>query len=361
MDMIFSKGKTVFLLLISITLFYSCSTENPGSGTPWSYYTKPAEAGFNAERLDDVANYIKDSTNTTGIMAIYDGKVIFEHGNIEELSYLASCRKSILSMLYGRYVENGSIDLQTTIGELGLDEDDGLLESEKAATVDHLITARSGVFHVPSNGGYDEDNILERGAVAPGEYFVYNNWDFNAAGYVFEQYVGKSIYEELESQLALPMGFEDWDITAQRKYYNEEKSRYPAYHIYLSTRDMAKVGQLMLQGGEWQGEQLIPTSWTEKIVTPVTPRDTVSKRIGRRPTRPEFSYAYMWWCFDEFKGNPIYKGSYTASGYGGQWITVIPEMKMVIAHKTKFGGDDPQFTRAPEYWEIVDRLVKARD
>ena len=347
------------LTLLSIVLLSNCTSEQSRQATPWSYYDQPEEAGFAADKLQALTDYIEDSVNTTGLMAIHQGKVIYEYGNVTELSYLASCRKSILSMLYGKYVENGAIALEVTIGELGLDEDDGLLESEKAATVDHLITARSGVFHLPSNGGYDEDNILERGSVEPGEYFVYNNWDFNAAGYVFEQAAGQSIYQELESQIAIPMGFEDWNITAQKKYHNEENSRYPAYHIYLSTRDMAKVGQLMLQKGKWQDEELISATWLDKIITPVTPRDTVTKRLGHRPGTPEFSYSYMWWCFDELNDDNIYEGSYTASGFGGQWITVIPKLAMVIAHKTNFNNDTREFTRSTEYWKIVDKLVRA--
>lgn len=355
------KYNRYFTIVLLAIFFSSCTVEKEQQGTPWSYHESPGEAGFNADKLKGVGQFLKDSANTTGLVAIYDGKVLFEYGDIVELSYLASCRKSILSMLYGKYVEDGTIDLNTTIGELGLDEDDGLLDSEKAATVDHLITSRSGVFHLPSNGGYDEDNILERGSVAPGEYFVYNNWDFNAAGYVFEQAAGRSIYEELEEQIAKPMGFEDWDIMAQKKYHNEKNSRYPAYHIYLSTRDMAKVGQLMLNNGEWKGENLISDDWAEKIITTVTPRDTVVKRLGSRSGTPEFSYSYMWWCFDELNGNSVYEGSYTASGYGGQWITVIPKMNMVIAHKTKFGRVNPKYTRSTKYWQIVDMLVSAKE
>ena len=349
-----------FLVVILALVLTNCTGNETEKGQSWPAYESPQEAGFDSDKLAAITTFINDSVNTTGLVAIYDGRLLYEYGNTEELSYLASCRKSILSMLYGQFVEDGSIRLDQTIGALGLDEDDGLLDSEKAATVDHIITSRSGVFHLPSNGGYDEKNILERGSVAPGEYFVYNNWDFNAAGYIFEQAAGRSIYEELEAQLAKPLGFEDWDLSAQRKYYNNEQSRYPAYHIYLSTRDMAKVGQLMLNKGKWNNQQVISAAWAEKIITPVTPKDTVVKRIGKYEGIPEFSYGYMWWCFNELNDNSIYKGSFTASGYGGQWITVIPEARLVIAHKTRFGGDNPKFTKTRHYWKIVDMLVNAR-
>ena len=95
------------------------------------------------------------------MLVLKDGKILFEYGDIQDISYLASCRKSILSILYGKYVENGTIDLNQSIGEIGIEEDKGLLEIEKYATVDHIINSRSGVFYQPENRGYDENNILE--------------------------------------------------------------------------------------------------------------------------------------------------------------------------------------------------------
>ncbi len=110
-----------------------------------------------------------------------------EFRNIKEINYIASCRKSVLSMLYGKYVENGTIDLNETIRDIGIDEDKSLLPIEKTATVQNIITSRSGIFYQPVNGGYDKKDVLPEGSVKPGEYFVYNNWDFNVAGCIFEK------------------------------------------------------------------------------------------------------------------------------------------------------------------------------
>ena len=267
-------------------------------------------------------------------------------------------------MLYGKYITNGTVDLGQTIAELGIDEKGGLLAKEKEATVKDIITSRSGVFHVASNGGYDKANFLERGSVDPGDYFVYNNWDFNVAGHIFEQYAERSIYEELEAQLVIPLGFQDWNIKNQRKSGNKKKSQYPAYHIYLSTRDMAKLGQLMLNNGEWEGQQLITKDWIQQTTSTVTPFETLVERYG--PADPEgihMSYGYMWWLIDNYQSKEEYKGAYSAIGYGGQYITVFPAIEVVIAHKTKLNllqligiakdGD-------AHYWEIVHQIVAAR-
>jgi CubicO group peptidase (beta-lactamase class C family) len=199
-------------------MLQGCGKHKPQfEGVPFEKHTTLDGTGFNQQRLDSLTNYIENNLETTGMLIIKEGKIIYEYGDVKGVGYIASCRKSVLSILYGKYVENGTIDLNQTIGEIGVDEDEGLLDLEKTATVDHILNARSGVFYQPANGGYDEANILKRGSVKPGEYFVYNNWDFNVAGYILEKKSGKSVYQELEEQLAIPLGFQDWNIKNQKK------------------------------------------------------------------------------------------------------------------------------------------------
>lgn len=332
-------------------------------GTPLAKKASLESTGFDQKKLDSITDFLSTNLKTTGMMILQNGELVYEYGNTHEVSYLASCRKSILSMLYGKYVENGTIDLNQTIGELGIDEDKGLLDIEKSATVGDIISSRSGVFYEPSNGGYDENNILKRGSVKPGEYFVYNNWDFNVAGYIFELKTGKNIYQEIEDQLAKPLGFQDWNQKNQKKKYKKKKSRYPAYHIYLSTRDMAKIGQLMLNEGAWKGKQIISKDWIRKTTTTVTPTAVLNERYGRNEKSPyQFSYGHMWWLIDNFKQHPDFEGAYQASGWGGQFITVIPKRNIVIAHKCKVpklvlwglvSGGVPSY----QYWDLVYDII----
>ncbi|MXX71173.1 MAG: serine hydrolase, partial [Gemmatimonadetes bacterium] len=191
-----------------------------------------AEHGWDRETLSRASVFLRDSANSTGVVVAHKGRVVFTFGDIEELSYLASVRKSILAMLYGHWVENGAIDLDATMAGLGIDDVGGLLPIERQATVDHLVTARSGVYHPASNSGDNLAEAPERGSQQPGTYMLYSNWDFNAAGAVFEQLTGRDIYDEAQAQLAIPLGFEDWDRSAQRKSGNLSVSRNPAYHFW---------------------------------------------------------------------------------------------------------------------------------
>ena len=320
----------VAILLACSVCTLSAQPIYPNNGEDWSR-AAPSKYGFDNQKVKELRKFIIDSMNTTGLMVIVGGECIYKFGSIDRTSYIASCRKSVLSMLYGKYVENGTIDLNKTIEEVGIDDIGGLLPIEKKAKILHLIQARSGVYHKPSNNGSALDNpdkVPERGSKRPGTYFLYNNWDFNAAGTVFERLTGKSIYTALEEDLAKPLGFQDWDMTKQKYGGNKKLSMHPAYHIYISTRDMARLGYLMLRKGKWGDKQVISENWHSKMIAMSTPCNKMNPKRKNR----EMGYGYMWWIYDTKE--PGFKGAYTARGYMGQFITILPELDMVVAHKT---------------------------
>jgi len=330
-------------------------------GAEWRRVASPEQAGYSSEALAALHEYV-DSINTSAVMAVVGGYVLFEHGPVDSLSYLASVRKSILSMMYGNYVEDGTIDLQLTLEDLGMDDVGGLLPIEKRARVYDLITARSGIYHPASNPGDNLADAPPRGSQEPGTYFLYNNWDFNAAGAVFEQLTGRNIYDALESDLAVPIGFQDWNRSIHRKTGDQSSSRNLAYHMVLSTRDMARIGYLMLRDGTWDGVQVIPRDWARQIHAVVTPLEEMHPERIRRDM---LGYGYMWWVWDPpdpAAGQQVdrglragLRGGYSGRGAYGQYITVLPEIDMVIAHKTV----PPAQTSWGDYMGIVGRLIGA--
>jgi len=318
-------------------------------------YTQQSETGFDSEESAQLRNFIVNEMNTTGLVVVRHGKIIGSYGDIEELSYLASCRKSILAMIYGKYVIDGTINLELSMEDLGIDDVGGLLPIEKKATIHHIITARSGVYHPASNGGDNLADAPERGSQSPGEYFLYNNWDFNAAGAIFEKLTDKNIYDEIEAQLAIPLGFEDWDRSAQQKSGNSSRSVNLAYHIWLSTRDMAKIGQLMLQEGEWNTKQIISKDWAKKIVSEVTPLKEMHPLYYRNGY---YGYGYMWWLYQGERTPNGFEGAYSARGAYGQFITVFPKLDMVVSHKTK--SDYGRRTSSNNYQKLLEMIVDAQ-
>jgi CubicO group peptidase (beta-lactamase class C family) len=324
-------------------------------GKTWERIKDLAKAGYTAEGLEKVIEYTK-TLDTTGLIVVVGGKVLLEYGDLEELSYLASVRKSILAMLYGKYVIDGTIRLNTTLEQLGLDDNEGLLPVEKKATINHLITARSGIYHPASNSGDSTAFAPDRGSQQPGEYFLYNNWDFNCAGFIFEKLTHKIIYDALEHDLALPIGMRDFDRLQQHKSGNLKRSAYPAYHIWLSTRDMARVGYLMLRMGKWSGHQVVPENWIRTITRVITPLEKMNPESYKKGS---FGYGYMWWVWDGPEAEGPYKGAYTARGAYGQYITVFPALDMAIAHKTAVPPRDRSVGWS-QYAGVIERIIEAR-
>ena len=324
----------------------------------------PESLGYSSQKLDDLTSYIDKNLSTTSMMVVVDGKVIYEYAKpgrtMSDTVRIASCRKSLLSMMYGKYVENGTVDLEATLEDLGIDEDpatiDGvLLPIERKAKVRHLITARSGVYHMPSNDGDDHAYAPPRGSQEPGTYYLYNNWDFNCAGAILEMLVGKNIYEIFRDDIAIQIGLQDYYVDGQRKSGNASYSKFPAYHFWLSTRDMARIALLMLHKGSWNGRQVVSEAWVERTTSVVTPR--AEMHPDSRLTK-EFDYGYLWWLFcKEFSGyDPnVYEGGYTATGLGGQYFTVLPKLNMVIAHKDETG----QMGKST-YYKLIGRVAACR-
>jgi CubicO group peptidase (beta-lactamase class C family) len=271
--------------------------------------------------------------DTTCLIAVHRGRIIASHGNEQLTSYIASARKSIVSMIFGAATARRAIDLDASLESIGFDDTGGLLTIERKATIRHLLMSRSGIYHRAANLGDASDRAPARGSVRPGEYFLYNNWDFNALGVIFAKVTGRSLYQAFEEDIARPMGLQDWNLNAQAVRNDTGESAHPAEHFVLSTRDMARLGLLMLQDGRYVGHQVLPTSWVRLTTRVVTPAAEVSRTS---PFVDGLGYGYLWWIFDPAADWPRdQKGGYTASGAFGQFITVLPALDLVVAHKTQ--------------------------
>lgn len=346
--------KLSFLIIIAIT----CNTHGQENNkyfpdSVWQEYDSIEKIGYDSQKLSKLRKYVIDSLNTTGLFIVVDGKSLFEFGDVEELSYIALCRKSLLSMMFGKYVKNETINLDMTLDELDFDDIQGLLPIERKATIRNLITARSGVYHPASNDGDNSEHAPARGSVIPGEYYLYNNWDFNAAGEIFENLTKKNIYKTFEQDIAVPIKMQDFKIEKQRKIGDSTKSEYLAYHFWISTRDMARVGLLMLNDGKWNGDELIPAGWVELTTNTFTPTSQFNPEFQREWN---LAYGYMWWIWKD--DNEIFEGSFYAAGARGQFLLVIPKLNMVISHKTKYAYR--RRVQFPEFRELVHKIIEAK-
>jgi CubicO group peptidase (beta-lactamase class C family) len=323
-------------------------------GQHWAQVASPEAEGYSSAKLDVVRVFLHD-LDTTAAIVIVHGRVLFEYGDVTRVSYVASVRKSVLAILFGAHVARGEIQESATLEQLGIDDVGGLTPDEKQATVADLMAARSGVYHPASNPGDDFKDAPPRGSKRHGTWFLYNNWDFNCLGTIFEKQTHEDVYDALDRELARPVGMEDFERAAQVKWNSVAVSQHGSYQMNLSTRDMARVGYLMLRGGHWNGQEVVPSGWVTSLVTPTSRVEEVHGHENWG-----FGYGKLWWLFDDPQtraGGPL-QGGYSALGAYGQYITVIPRLDVVIAHKVVHDSKEDVGVR--DYRRLIDLIVAAR-
>ena len=333
-------------------------------GKDWQLVS-PESEGYSSKKLEALRAWLAAGP-TTAMMITVHGHMIFSYGDTAKVSKIASVRKSILSMLYGKYVADNTIDLNKTVEQLGLAEPDKpFLPIEKNATLEQLLDGRSGIYLLPDWVPPEKDLIVSsqphRGSEFPGMYFHYNDWDFNAAGTAFEKLAGKNIYDALQTDFAGPIQMQDFDRSLQKKIAHEGQV-HPEYAMYLSTRDMARLGLLMLRNGNWAGKQLIPTMWIQMSADPVTPFEEMNPPYLRSLGAPErWGFGAMWWTWDAspYPGNIYitpFQGAYEARGTAGQYITILPSKDMVLVHKV-YIDVYPQPAISQEEWDTITNMA----
>ena len=248
-----------------------------------------------------------------------------------DLHPLNSVTKSVVSLLIGSARQTGERFDTTTPLKVLLPEYESLFVGEKGdITVHDAASYTSGISWPEWDHSYQvSENIahkfrdapdtiqfvLERQmAHPPGEIFNYGEADI---ALVAEALINVADAESLASYgaagLFKQLCFEDGYWAS-----NADGRTMAAAGMFLRPRDMLKLGQLVLQEGKWQGDQLIDKSWLSEATTTQAESDSFSQ-----------TYGYYWWLTDYgFKGKSI--STITALGYGGQIINVVPSLDIVI-------------------------------
>ncbi len=170
MSTAFRRALLKTALLSAISAVFAISAHSATFPTKeWERANRPESAGFSSRKLSSLTAFL-ESLDTTAMMVVSHGKVVFEYGDLKKVSYIASCRKSVLAMMYGNYVASGKIQLNRTLRDLDMDDLGGLLPREREATIEDIITARSGVFHAASNPGDFTQSAPLRGSQKRGTY-----------------------------------------------------------------------------------------------------------------------------------------------------------------------------------------------
>ena len=288
------------------------------------------------------------TNQTTSFLVLKGGQLVYEryfNGYSEQSTVTSfSVAKSVLSALVGIAIGQGAIgSVQDPITKY-LPELAGRDKRFGAITIQDLLTMTSGLdwqsngtnpglfgddFSDPSETYYDPNLrtlALQHTQIggAPGTAFGYNPYNALLIGMILERATHQSISHYLQETLWKPLGMEaagSWSLDSTQDGFEKSESGLNGRAI-----DFAKFGQLFLQGGTWQGRQLIPASWVKE-----------STRMDV-PTSPG-SYAYFWWLSSP-DGTHYH---YYAAGNLGQYLYVVPEQQLIfVRFGTGYGGVDWQ-------------------
>lgn len=337
-------------------------------GAAWEE-VKPEAVGYSSAKLEALRAWVK-TQDTASMMVVVQGRVIFSYGDASHTSKVASVRKSVLDMLYGKYIFNNTVDINKNVKDLDLKDEQLFVGMEEHATLEQLMAARSCIYlperdHPENLPEWDQGRYLPpRNSCYPGTQMVYNNWDFNAAGTAFEKLTHKGIFEALRDDLAGPIGMQDYDVAKQKKI-EAPGSVHPEYAMYLSTRDMARLGLLMLRSGKWNDKELVPGDWVRYSTSLITPFRDVHPVQMRNEAEPErWGYGLMWWVWDApaFPGGVFggfLQGAYSAMGTGGTFITVLPAKGMVVVHQVDIDKDVRASVSPSSYIAMLSMIANA--
>lgn len=324
----------------------------------WGQYATPEEAGWSSEKLQQAREYY-DTLDSAAVMVVYDGAVLAAWGDVDRRFPCHSVRKSLLSALYGVHVGNGNIHLKKTLAELDIDDNPPLTDAEKQASIGELLKSRSGVYHPAAyETAKMKKNRPPGGSHKPGEIFWYNNWDFNALCTIFELETGTKVFEEFERRFAIPLGMEDFRLQDTYYHLEEEHSIHPAYPFRLSARDMARFGLLFLRQGRWQGRQILTEEWVRESTASYF-------KEGDTTSNPQYAYGYLWWRIVDGPFKDL--GMYSARGYGGHAIDVLPVANLVLVHRVSTFWDVcsdfitlKKRVKDSERFKLLDMILRAR-
>lgn len=315
------RSRVFALIVAGAAGVASCASEpRIFPGAEWQKVA-PSSLGWSSDRLDAAWERAK-AGNYSALFVVQHGKVVGAYGDYSTPRPTRSIRKSLLSALYGIRVAEGKIDLQQTLGQLGIDDVKPLSAHEKSARIVDLITSRSGVYH---DAAKQEDVHVRvrpaRDSKKPGEHYFYNNWDFNALGTIYQDLAKASLFDDLDRLIAQPLQMEDFIVAEHTGWEKESLSMHPAYEIDMSARDLARFGLLYLANGKWGDRQIVPESWVRDSIFPHTNRDSDKA----------YDYGYMWWSTEALANYGLKERIFMARGNPLQHIIMLPELDLVIA------------------------------
>lgn len=356
------------LTATTLALGAACAASTPeGEGTgEQSPPTAAAEVDF-SEGLDlTLADGRYDDVRA--VLVDVDGERVYERyfdSSPEETADVRGVTASILSILVGVALERGELDsLDQTVGELLPDHADAMTAGVPGVTLRELMTMTSGLPSIEEEPAEVRADPLpwalaHEEAGTGGAAFAYSDAAAHLVSPILERATGRPVLDYAREALFDPLGIETAEaaepVTGHRAYakvYGKAGFAWPVdpeghhrgdSYVKLTAEDMASIGRLMLEGGAWDGEQLVPAEWVEESTTQ-------QADVGDFYASNIEGFGYQWWL-SSAGGHP----TFAAGGEGGQVIQVVPDLDLVVVVSTRIG--DVQWVQPGVFMVMVDGFI----
>ena len=274
-----------------------------------------------------------------------DGEIMTYNRDTDH--YLASISKSITSALVGLAIDQGFIGSVNDKISVYLPEYSDIFTGGKSEiTIEHLLTMSSGLpwdehtypighplnDHTPLFNSDDPIRwVLERPLeYSPGSRFVYNSGTTNVLAAIVEESSGYTLEEFLDQFLLNPLGINNEDYLFQ--VFSNGRF-FASGGLFMSARELCKIGLVYLNEGTWKGNQIISNDWVS---------ESHIERITFSGTHPFIdSYGYQWWRNTfEVQQKEFY--TYFGLGWGEQVLFIFPGEDMIIQFYCGYFQNDPE-------------------
>ncbi len=306
----------------------------PVARDDWPVAT-PAEVGLDSAALARLYWRASNAETTYAVLVVKNGRLVAEqyyHGvDIDTPTNLQSATKSVLSALVGIAVDDGCIPgVHVPVMDYFPELTDSIRDPRKLdITLEHLLQMRAGFQWEEANdqlfqllySGYRPVHLATVELIRdPGAAMEYSNLSSHLAGIVLARACETDLLDFANEHLFGPLGVEpgEW-------WFSWEDYRLGMSSLHLTARDMARFGQLYLNGGTWDGVQILTPEWVDRSLAIQSEN---AWHIGIGANVRDLAYGYQWWTVRS--GTHEYK---MAWGHGGQHIVVLPEHDLVVVVK----------------------------
>jgi len=356
--------KKLFAFLVVSLLFNACLTDDPlkvpfQSYTPFNLadgwnITSPYDEGIDGETLKDVYRCVHNEDNFWQIRSL----LVFRNNNLVAESYMKdsndrtspgavwSCTKQVVGILAGIAVDQGLLSTNDTIA----DHLPNVSPRDKnQITIDNLLSMRSGIDY--ENGGISGNStillrqkpsnsleyVLGLGMDAsPGTRYRYKDGDPHIISAILQERTGRTTRDWAWEVLFCKIG-----ISRLQWHTYKDGITMGGFGILTTPRELAKIGQLVLNDGMWNGEQIVSSAWiTEMTSSKISDSETHEKNI---------TFGYFWW---KDTGRDIS----LMRGHGGQFVFINKAKNLIVVITSEPNTQDDFQLSLNQGLSIYDRI-----